>query len=63
MSELPIMIDCRDAHRLISERLDRELTLIERIQLRVHLGICRMCGRVNSQMDLLRTAIRRLSDD
>jgi hypothetical protein len=63
MNELPIMIACRDAHRLISARMDRELTLIERIQLRLHLDFCRMCARVESQMGLLRSALRRISND
>jgi hypothetical protein len=58
-----MMIPCRSAHALLSQRMDRELELGERLRLRVHLGLCRMCSRVEGQMDLIRAALRRLGKD
>ncbi|MCG2585257.1 zf-HC2 domain-containing protein [Massilia sp. TS11] len=55
-----VKITCKDAHRLVSEGLDRELSLLERTRLRLHLLACGACSRFNGQMDLLRQAMRRL---
>lgn len=50
---------CREVHRLVSEGLDRELSLVERTRVRVHLWVCVACTRFNSQMHLLRRALRQ----
>jgi hypothetical protein len=55
-------MSCRDAHQLLSERMDRPLGGLERLRLRLHLGICRACSRVERQMDLMRHAMRRLGN-
>lgn len=57
------MIPCRRAHALSSEALDRRLTPGERFRLRLHLGMCASCTRVEHQMDLMRQAMRRLGDE
>ena len=49
---------CREVHRLVSEGMDRELTLVERARMRLHLMVCRACTRFNGQMRLLRGAMR-----
>jgi hypothetical protein len=51
---------CREVHRLVSERMDRELSLVERTRLRLHLMVCAACSRFDSQMHLLRRAVRRM---
>ena len=51
---------CREVHRLVSEGMDRELTLIERTRMRLHLLVCEACTRFNGQMDFLRRAMRKL---
>jgi hypothetical protein len=53
-----IMPSCREVHRLVSESMDRELSLVERSRMRVHLVMCKACTRFNGQMDLLRRAMR-----
>jgi hypothetical protein len=53
-------ITCREAHVLLSERMDRELGFGERLRLRAHLLICEVCTRVGRQMDFMREAIRHL---
>jgi len=50
---------CREVHRLVSEGMDRELSLVERARMRVHLMVCEACTRFNGQMDLLRRAMRQ----
>jgi hypothetical protein len=51
---------CREVHRLVSEGMDRELTLVERTRMRLHLLVCEACTRFNGQMDFLRRAMRKL---
>jgi hypothetical protein len=50
---------CREVHRLVSEGMDRELSLVERTRMRLHLLVCAACTRFNRQMDLLRRAMRQ----
>lgn len=54
---------CREVHRLTSEGLDRELSLVERTRVRVHLMVCTACRNFTGQMDLLRRAMRQLAPD
>lgn len=49
---------CREVHRLVSEGMDRDLTLTERTRMRLHLMMCGACTRFNQQMDTLRGAMR-----
>ncbi|MBC7452528.1 MAG: zf-HC2 domain-containing protein [Massilia sp.] len=50
---------CREVHRLVSEAMDRELSLLERSRMRLHLLVCGACTRFHGQMDLLRRAMRQ----
>jgi hypothetical protein len=59
---LPLKITCRDAHRLLSDRMDRPLPRGERWRLWLHLRFCDMCSRVDRQMAFLRSAVRRLGE-
>jgi hypothetical protein len=49
---------CKEVHRLVSEGMDRELSVVERTRVRLHLVVCEACTRFNGQMDLLRKAMR-----
>jgi len=49
---------CREVHRLVSEGMDRELSLVERTRMRLHLVVCGACTRFDAQMGLLRRAMR-----
>jgi predicted anti-sigma-YlaC factor YlaD len=51
---------CREVHRLVSEGMDRELSLVERARMRLHLMVCTACTRFSGQMDLLRRAMRQM---
>ncbi len=60
MSGLPFRLTCKEAHRLVSEVLDRELPLGDRLRLRFHLLACDSCTHFKEQVQLLRAAMRRL---
>lgn len=53
------MLTCKEASRLMSQRQDRELSVGERLSLRMHLAMCAGCVRVSDQVDFLRKAIAR----
>ncbi len=50
---------CREVHRLVSEGMDRELTLVERARMGLHLVVCQACTRFSEQMSLMREAMRK----
>ena len=56
------MKTCKEVHRLVIEGQDRQLSLMERISVRIHLMMCGACRRFEAQMDFLRQAVRRLPD-
>jgi hypothetical protein len=54
-----LMITCKDASRLLSQRQDRALVPLERIRLRLHLLVCDACRRFGAQLVFMRRAMRR----
>ena len=52
-----LMISCKEASRLISEQLDRKLSLYERVTLKMHLTMCSVCKHVQRQLGALRNVI------
>ena len=48
---------CREVHRLVSEAMDRDLSVMERLRMRLHLTVCEACTRFQGQMGLLRRAM------
>lgn len=52
------MLSCKEATHLVSEGLDRSLTLPEKIQLEMHLTMCKGCRNLKSQMSFLRQACK-----
>jgi hypothetical protein len=55
-----LRITCRQAHILLSERLDRGLKPLEVVRLRLHLTVCDMCSRVARQFRFIADAVRRI---
>ena len=53
------MLSCKEVTRLLSEGQDRKLTLSEKVQLEMHLTICKGCKNYKAQMSFLRTACQR----
>ncbi|WP_137718820.1 zf-HC2 domain-containing protein [Methylobacillus flagellatus] len=54
------MLSCKQASQLISQSLDRRLSLRERLALRLHLLICDVCERFRQQLLLLRDMVHKL---
>jgi predicted anti-sigma-YlaC factor YlaD len=57
-----LKITCRQAHVLLSERLDRALGPMEVVRLRLHLAVCDVCSRVARQFRFLSDAVRRIGN-
>jgi hypothetical protein len=49
--------NCREVTRLILERENRRLSTVEKIAVRLHLGICLMCVRFTAQVKLMNRAM------
>ena len=58
-----LRLPCRDAARLLSEGLDRPLTVGEHWPLRFHLLACRNCRNYEKQLQFLRRAMRGYGAD
>lgn len=55
------MLNCKEATRLCSEALDRELALRERLTLRMHLMMCSGCSNYQEQMAFIRRMTARFA--
>ena len=55
-------LSCREASRLISASLDRDLTGRERWSLRIHTLLCRACQRFAQQAKMIREAIMNMPE-
>ena len=56
-------LTCKEAHRVLVSRMDRELSTGERLHLHAHLFVCDACTRFSHQMGVLRSAMHRLGQD
>ncbi|MGC8559833.1 MAG: zf-HC2 domain-containing protein [Phycisphaerae bacterium] len=59
------IFSCRQATRLASDRLDRRLTVWERLELAMHLamcGACRACARQLRAIDLFARRLLKTSE-
>jgi hypothetical protein len=57
------MLSCKDATRRMSEAEDRELALSERLELGMHLAMCRGCRNYQQHLHVLREACRGYRDE
>jgi hypothetical protein len=55
------IFNCREVTRLVSESLDRKLSLSQRIEMRIHFLMCKLCPEAKWQMLFIREAMRRFS--
>ena len=53
------MMNCKQATRLMSEEMDRDLAPGDRLALRLHTLLCAGCARYREQMRFLRQACRQ----
>jgi len=53
------MLSCKEVTHLLSEAQDRKITLSERVNLEMHLAMCKGCKNFKNQMSFLRQACQR----
>jgi hypothetical protein len=53
------MLNCKDMTRLISDSLDRKISLAQRLELWAHIMMCGVCRRFRLNAMALRSKIRR----
>jgi hypothetical protein len=51
------MLNCRETAELLSQSLEKNLSLWTRIKIRIHLMMCAFCIRFKKQMDFLHRTI------
>ncbi len=59
---MKMMMNCKDATRLMSERYERTLSLRERMSLQVHTAMCVGCTNYGKHLEVLRKATARLRE-
>ena len=55
------MDTCRDISALVSRSMDAQLSVGERLRVRLHLAICGACRRFARQVQLLRWGAQQLA--
>lgn len=54
------MLSCKEASHLLSQSMDQPVPRLKRLELRLHVWLCRSCGNFEQQLKFLRQAVRRL---
>ncbi len=52
------MFKCSEVTKLISKSMDQELTIGQKIGVRIHLALCRYCSRYKKHLELIRKFIK-----
>lgn len=53
------MLNCKQAAALMSQGMDKELGMTQKMSLRFHLMMCRGCRNFRKQMEFLRQGCRK----
>jgi len=53
-------LSCKEVSELVSQSLDRELSLRERAAVRLHLMMCRMCANYRSQIQFMHRVVHQM---
>lgn len=54
------MLSCQQTHELVTQADHQPLSLRQRLAVRLHLALCRLCRRYARQSDFIRQASSRL---
>ncbi len=60
---MKIKLQCRHAHRLAVESMDRKLSWHEHLRLQIHLKACRMCSSFVQQIGVLHRSVRQWGNE
>ena len=55
------MFKCNEVTRMVSESLDRELPFSQRLGIRIHFLMCKICPEAKKQMLFIKEAMGRLA--
>lgn len=53
---------CKEITKLVSESLDRPLPIRQRLAIRLHVLLCKLCDRYRQHLFIIRDAVRRHPD-
>ena len=56
------MISCEEASKLISESMDHAIPFWEKVSLKIHLAMCKVCPTYMRQLDFLRRILKGWAD-
>ncbi len=56
------IFNCKEVSRLVSDSMDRELGLGQRIGIRFHLMMCKYCSRFAGQLKQMRDVLKKEID-
>lgn len=51
------MLNCKQTSELVSQSLDKRLSWRDRIQVKIHLFICKNCARFHQQMIAIKSSL------
>ena len=54
---MPLILTCKQASRLISDRQDGHIGNVSMLRLRMHLHVCQACRQFSAQLEFLRRAM------
>jgi hypothetical protein len=57
-----LMLTCKEASRLLSQSLNQSLPRLKRLELRLHVWLCRSCSNFEKQLKFLQRAVRQLAE-
>jgi hypothetical protein len=57
------MYTCKEATELLSQSLDRKLTFGQKLGLKMHLSMCKLCTRHKKQMSFLQKLFSRNTEE
>lgn len=56
------MLNCKQNTELLSQALDRPITVREKLAIRLHLMMCRGCRNFEKQLIFIRKVSRKMAD-
>ncbi len=56
------MLTCKEVTEMVSNKLDRKLSLIERLKLKLHLMICKHCKSYANQLNFIHALSNRADE-
>ncbi len=59
LRKMPLMRTCKEVTALVIAREDRDLPVIERAALRVHMAMCKACPTLERQVLTMRNAMKQ----